>query len=168
MWKIIEAYDQINAWIRASEGSFIELENGEPYRFSRRRTFSGKELEAFERSSGLELPAEYKRLLIGVGAVELFAGPLSGGIEILGPDEIADFSKKVFDGYGKNPYPELLLGVSIPKFGSFGGFRPGRERHERYGVFHSEISPEQWMETCSFTAFDDWIVKLVESRGAVI
>ncbi|NGZ77412.1 SMI1/KNR4 family protein [Saccharibacillus alkalitolerans] len=168
MWRIIEAYDQINAWIRASQGSFIELENGQPYRFARRRTFTGKELEAFEQSSGLELPAEYKRFLIGVGAVELFAEPLGAGIEIIGPDEIADFSEKALGSRGDGLYPKLLLAVSMPKFGCFGGFRPGSERDERYGVFRSAAPPKQGIEADGFTAFDDWLVKLVENRAAAV
>lgn len=168
MWRIIEAYDQINAWIRASQGQFIELDNGESYRFMRKRTFTGQALEAFEQESGIELPAEYKRFLIGVGGVELFVGPLTAGIEVLGPDEIQAFSRQVFEGYGKDLYPELLLGISIPKFGHFGGFRPGSERDERYGVFYPEVPQEQWIEECEFCAFDDWVANLVESRGRTI
>ncbi|MDO3411450.1 hypothetical protein QWJ34_16915 [Saccharibacillus sp. CPCC 101409] len=167
MWKIIEAYDQINAWIRASGGDFIELDNGESYRFARRRTFPADELDAFERRAGIQLPAEYRRFLIGVGVVELFMGPLSPGIEILAPDEIADFSKKVFDGRGDDLFPKLLPAVSIPKTGCFGGFRPEAEREDRYGVFDPKISPGLRIEECEFCAFDDWVVQLVEARGKI-
>ncbi len=165
MWRIIEAYDQINAWIRASEGQFIDLDNGEPYRFMRKRGYSGQELEEFEQSLGIELPPEYKRFLIGVGAVELFAGPLSAGIEVLGPDEIQAFSSQVFDGDGEDLYPGLLLAVSMPKVGAYGGLRLDAEREARYGVFYAETPPERWLEEGSFGAFDEWVADLVESRG---
>ncbi|MCQ4087374.1 SMI1/KNR4 family protein [Saccharibacillus sp. JS10] len=168
MWRIIEAYDQINAWIRASEGQFIELDNGESYRFMRKRIFTAQELESFEQRSGIELPAEYKRFLIGVGGVELFVGPLTAGIKVIGPDEIEEFSREVFKDQGKDLYPDLLLGISIAKLGHYGGFRPNYDRDERFGVFYPEIPADQWIEECEFGAFDDWIANLVDSRGRTI
>lgn len=165
MWRIIEAYDQINAWIRASEGQFIDLDNGESYRFMRKKGYSGHELEAFEAESGVELPPEYKRFLIGVGTVELFVGPLSAGIEVLGPEELQAFSNRIFEGFGEALYPDLLPAVSIPKFGGFGGFKRDAERAERYGVFYPEGRPKSQLKTSGFGAFDEWVADLVESRA---
>lgn len=167
MWRIIEAYDRINAWIRTSEGQFIELDNGESYRFVRHRTFTGRQLEDFEQKSGIVLPPEYKRFLIGVGAVELFAGPLSAGIQVLGPDELADFSRAAFAGSGDDPYPALLPAVSMPEFGTLGGFHPENERERRYVVLEAEDLPGKGTKLPRLMAFDDWIADLAESRGKV-
>lgn len=165
MWRIIEAYDQLNAWIRASEGQFIELDNGESYRFVRRMTFTGRELEQFEQDAGFELPPEYRRFLIGVGAVELFAGPLSAGIEVRGPGELADFSRQAFGGTAADPYPALLPAVSLSRLGRVGLFRPAGEREERYGLFDSAACAENRIDAGGFASFDEWIAELVENRG---
>ncbi|CAM3564232.1 MULTISPECIES: SMI1/KNR4 family protein [Saccharibacillus] len=165
MWKIIEAYDRINSWIRASEGQFIELDNGESCRFLRRRTFTGQGLDEFEQASGIELPPEYRRFLIGVGAVELFAGPLGDGVQVLGPGEIEHFSRTLFDGRGENPYPALLPAVAMPGSGAFGAFRPASEREQRYGVFDFRRLPAAGRAAPGFASFDDWVAELADSRG---
>ncbi|OWA35190.1 hypothetical protein B9G55_10975 [Saccharibacillus sp. O16] len=165
MWRIIEAYDQLNAWIRASEGQFIDLDDGGSYRFMRHKGYSGHELEEWEQRLGLELPPEYKRFLIGVGAVELFVGPLRAGIRVWGPDEMESMSNQVFQGESKDLFPKLLLAVSMPEVGSYGGFKPDAEREERYGTFSSQVETSLWLVEGSFGAFDEWVADLVESRA---
>lgn len=165
---ISDAYDQLNAWINASDGNSIDIGGSERYSFSRLKSISEGELSEFELTSNLKLPSDYKSFIRNVGCANIFIGENTAGIEILSPDDIEEFSKSVFYNFGDDIYPELLLTTSIPKLGYFGGFWMAEESKCNYGVFYPEIPPELWIEECKFINFDDWIIKLVEYKSKKI
>lgn len=161
---IEECYDQLNNWIKQSNGSFIHIDDRK-FSFSKISPFSSDELSEFETNNHIQLPNDYKRFLIEVGAVDIFVGELSVGIEILSPSNIKSFSKSVFDNYGDDLYPEILLTTSIPKFGYLGGFWMNAKSKENDGIFFPEIPPELWIEECDFLSFNDWLIQFIQSRS---
>jgi len=161
---ILDAYDQINRWIAESSGAPIDIGVEERCSFSRSRLFNENDLRDFESSSGVALPHQYRTFLKSVGAAKLFAVGGSG-IEVLSPSEIKGFSKKVFYNFGDDLYPNLLLAVSMPRFGYFGGFLVGEAEIKDYSVFYPDEPPELWIEEADFVQFDRWIVNLVKSKG---
>ncbi|ADM99130.1 SMI1/KNR4 family protein [Dickeya dadantii] len=164
---IENAYDQLNAWINTSNGSYIDI-GGERYSFSRLKTITKDELSNFESDNNLKLPNDYKSFLINVGCVNIFVGEKTAGIEIIPPTDIRNFSKSVFYNFGDDLYPRLLLTTSIPKLGYFGGFWMESESKENYGIFYPDIPPELWIEECDFIKFDDWLIKLVKYKSRKI
>lgn len=161
---ILDAYDQINRWIAASSGSPIDvgLEDWESC-FSRLRSFNEDDLLDFESNNGVKLPGQYRSFLKDVGSADLF-----GGVVVLSPAEIKRFSRSVFQNFGEDPFPSLFLAVSMPRFGYFGGFLLERAGVENFAVFYPEVPPELWIDEADFVQFDQWIIRLVESKARSI
>ncbi len=161
-------YDVLNDWIGESQGAFIDIGGAQPFSFARLRTISPAELFAFEVDKNLPLPEDYKTFLCEVGAVNLFSTQYGSGIDILAPWDIESFSELVFQNYGEDPYPKLLLTTSIPQFGYFGGFWMERNAPEHYAIFYPEVPPELWIEETEFGRFDEWIARLVMTKCKMI
>jgi hypothetical protein len=162
--EILEVFDQINRWIEESMGELIDIGLEDRCCFSRRRLFEESELRSFEERENLILPTQYRDFLKSVGSSRLFA--IGGsGIDILEPSEIREWSQAVFDNYGDDPYPDLMLAVSMPRWGYFGGFQLAESEEENYSVFFPEVPPELWIEEADFLAFNEWIARVVESKA---
>jgi hypothetical protein len=160
---IFDAYAQINQWIVESSGELIDIGVNDEYRFSRLALFEESDLRHFESSAGLVLPKQYREFLKNVGSVNLFVW-LGSGIRILAPSEIKDWSEKVFHNFGDDPYPDLLLALSMPAFGYYGGFLATMPGLDNYSVFYPDVPPELWIEEANFVEFDQWIIRLVDSK----
>ncbi|CEE95295.1 SMI1/KNR4 family protein [Xenorhabdus bovienii] len=163
--EIINSYNLLNEWIDKSKGDLIDLGDGELFSFSLKEKLSHSEIINFEYENNISLPNEYKDFLESVGSVDIFSSDITAGIEILAPAEIKNFSKEVFEGYGDDLYPNLLLTTSIPKTGYFGGFWMQGNNKDCYSIFYPDIPPEYWIEEAEFLSFNSWIVKLVESKS---
>ncbi|MEX0448124.1 SMI1/KNR4 family protein [Xenorhabdus sp. SGI246] len=166
--KIVDAYNLLNEWIVKSNGELIDLGDGELFSFILKKKFNHTELTNFESNNNLLLPDEYKDFLENVGSVDIFSSEITAGIEVLEPAEIKSFSKEVFEGYGEDLYPNLLLTTSIPKTGYFGGFWMLEESESCYSIFYPDVPPEYWIEEAEFSSFNEWIIKLVRSKSKKI
>ncbi|MFD0707157.1 SMI1/KNR4 family protein [Photorhabdus luminescens] len=162
---IVDAYNQMNLWINSSNGEVINIGNSEKYSFTRLKLFSDAELYQFESDTKIKLPEQYKCFLINVGTVDIFSTDIDSGIEILSPLDVKNFSKSVFYNFGDDLYPNLLLTTSIPKFGYFGGFWTENQSNDNYSIYYPYIPPEFWIEEADFISFNEWFIRLVESKG---
>lgn len=158
---------RLSAWIALSQGVLIDTGHTERQAFRRTRHVHEIELHAFEQAHNLALPKSYRQFLIGVGAVEIFSGERTAGIDILPPADIAGFSASVFSNYGEDLFPQVLLAVSLPKFGYFGGFLMD-STEQNYSLFYPDIPPELWIEESEPLDFESWLVQLVNSRATKV
>lgn len=162
-----KACHRLNAWIALSRGRLIDTGHAEQQAFRKVRPVHAAELCEFEQARHIRLPESYGRFLLEVGAVEIFSEEKTAGIEILPPAEIPDFSASVFSNYGDNLFPQVLLAVSLPKFGYFGGFLMDRKT-QNYSLFYPDVPPELWIEESEPVDFEDWLIQLVNSRATKV
>ena len=130
------------------------------------KKYSDSELADYESKINIKLPGEYKYFLSNVGASKIYIDEYGLGIEFYPIEYLNDFSNKVFTGM-KNPFPKLLLVAGITGRGNMIGFDLRTDlQNERLATFSSEEDPEKWLyENESWTTFNEWLIKLVESQG---
>lgn len=160
MTDILYAYTQLNNWIEESQGKVIEIAEGIKYSFIRKRKFSHSDF----KNLNICYPSQYLDFLINVGEVELFIDDTLG-IEVLGVDKIKEFSKEVFEDYGDDLYPDILLTVSLPSLGYFGGFCNNIKGNKKFSIFYPDIPADLWVEEADFIDFNEWIIFLVNSKN---
>ena len=160
MTNIQNAYLQLNDWIEKSQGNPITIGENINCAFLRKRTFTKADFINID----LHYPAQYIDFLINVGEVELFIEH-GLGIEFSGIDKIQAFSNLVFENYGDDLYPELLLAISLPALGYFGGFYQGIHSDHNFSIFYPDVPPEMWIEEADFMDFNDWIIFLVHTKN---
>ena len=160
MIDINEAYIQLNSWIDKSNGKPIQISDGMEYSFIRKRKFTKSDF----KDININYPSQYIDFLIIVGEVELFIED-SLGIEIFGIDEVQNFSKQVFENFGDDLYPSLLLAVSLPTLGYFGGFYKEIDKNKNFSIFYPDIPAELWIEEADFIDFNEWIIFLVTTKN---
>lgn len=68
--------------------------------------------------------------------------------------------KPGFENYGDDLYPELLIAVSLPALGYFGGFYQGMHSDRNFSIFYPDVPPEMWIEEADFIDFNDRIIFL--------
>ncbi|MDR0782295.1 MAG: SMI1/KNR4 family protein [Propionibacteriaceae bacterium] len=161
---IFEAYAQINQWIAESSGKLIDIGLDEKYGFTRFRLFSESDLQAFEESTNLLLPEQYREFLKNVGSSNLFGWRGASGIDILSPFDIEELSKD-FLGGGYELYPDLLVVVLYHWLEYFGGFLRTISGLADYSMFFLDVPPEGWLEEAVFVEFNEWIIMLVEHKA---
>lgn len=131
-------------------------------------TYTPAEIADFEASVGKRLPAEYAEFLSMVGAGRLFIDDRGRGIDFLPLGELGKFSKSVFDNFGTDPFPDLMLAVSLPRVGGFGGFAldEGGNNENCFSVFSSEDDPSEWVAAgATFNSFSSWLIVVTQSHG---
>jgi hypothetical protein len=123
------------------------------------------EIRSFENAHGLTLPEDYRRFLRDIGAGSYFINKYGLGYEFRALQNIAEHSSKVFAG-GQNPFPTLLLTVSLTGRGDEGGFNLTRMADDKFAVFSHEEDPDEWSSNAdAWTTFGSWLANLVESHG---
>ena len=153
----------INNLIEKSQGNLISMGSGIEYGFSRIKTYSNAEIGKFESSRNIKLPNDYRQFLMQVGACNLYTDEYELGYKFHTLEDIEEFTKEVFDGR-ENPFPKLLLTVSLEGRGDIGGFILS-ETKENFTVFFNEDDPEEWIRTKKLATFANWLNKLVETEA---
>lgn len=142
----------------------VLLSNEERYKFVQLHLYTKEEIIAFEKRFQIILPDDYKHFLMNVGSCKCFVNKYGLGIEIRELDKIAAYMKDVFIEMN-NPFPNLLLTVSLTGRGDEGGFNLTR-KEPNFSIFSHEEDPELWTEeTDKWVSFSNWLIKLVKSEG---
>jgi SMI1-KNR4 cell-wall len=161
----MEIFDEINNLIKRSNGLMLEIQSGETYSFTRKRIYNNLEIEKFESKWKIKLPLDYKLFLTTVGSCELFFNEYKLGFEFHSLESIEEKSKLIFQEMN-NPFPSLLLVVSLTGRGDEGGFDMNRNDQTNFSVFSHEDDPELWVEeTHDWISFSEWLNKLIKSDG---
>lgn len=136
-------------------------------RFRRGLAHSPEEIDAAESACGLTFPSAYRTLLGSVGSGSLYIDERGRGVDLVAVDRLRQFTARVFDGFAPDPFPALVLAVSLPRVACVGGFIAGSAGAEPlFGVFHPDDDPSTWVTEGARCLFADWVVQLVESDGA--
>ncbi len=160
------ACTQLSNWVNQSNGNPIDIgAEDDLFSFQPLKKDFEKEIFDFEKKYNISLPEDYVFFLRNVGTARFFIGEYSAGMEVISPGDIEKFPDLVFENTGEYLFPELLLVVSIPKTGAFGGFWMPEKRNENYSIFHSEAPPEYWIEEADFISFQSWIISIVKEKG---
>lgn len=164
-----EACDQLNDWIERSHGHLIDIGNADGFFGFRslQKNFDWH-IRDFQEKYRILLPEDYAFFLKKIGTARLFTGEYTAGMEILSPADIEHFSESIFENAGDNLFPDLLLVVSIPKTGAFGGFWCHEKSDRNYGIFYPDVPPELWIEETDFTSFRRWIISTVNEKGSYL
>ena len=134
--------------------------------FEARQTSSDSELDASEKLHGVSWPASYRSFMKTVGASRLFIDEYGRGLDVVALDKLQDFSRDVFDNFGVDPFPTLVLVVSIPRIGSFGGITTERSGNtDNFAVFSPEDDPALWLEEASYVDFGSWVAQITDTNG---
>jgi hypothetical protein len=137
------------------------------YLFEAGPTSSDSELDASESAHGVAWPASYRTFMKTVGASRLFIDEYGRGLDFVAIDKLQEFSRTVFDNFGADPFPTLVLVVSIPKVGSFGGIATGQSRAtENFAVFSPDDDPDLWLQEATFVDFGSWVSRITETNGS--
>lgn len=157
----------LNAWIDQSRGQPIRLPSGNVYAFSHTKHYTPAEIQAIEDHWHVPLPADYRHFLTAVGAIDCFISH-GAGFTFLPLESIAPFTEKVFAGFD-NPFPHLLLAVTLVRRGEYAGFDISRSPNQDFTVFIPDIPPEVWLTDASgWGSFSKWFTRLIESEGEII
>lgn len=136
------------------------------YLFEAGPTSSDGELDAAQQLYGICWPESYRTFMKTVGAARLFIDEYGRGLDFVTLSELQNFSRGVFRGFGADPFPSLVLVVSIPRIGSFGGLatRAGQD-FDRFAVFSPDDDPELWPLEANHTDFGSWVSQIAETSG---
>ncbi|MBC3876126.1 SMI1/KNR4 family protein, partial [Undibacterium flavidum] len=156
----------IRDWCERSNGKPIKLPSGDNFSFIQKKRYSDDEIDSFEQKNLISLPQHYRKFLKIVGASSLFIDENKLGFEFVGLDELEQFSFDVFENFGLNFFPKLLLVVALTRIGDFGGFVLERPDEEKFNIFPHDEDPDEWRDILvGWSSFDAWIIMLVESEG---
>ena len=128
------------------------------YYFERRTFVEKSEIKEFENRYKIKLPKAYLEFIQTVGSYSIFMDKYKLGIKIFSPNEIKEFSDKVFNGTGVDLFPDLLI------IGSTSTAQCGfdlKQPANNFSVFYSDIPPENWLEDSKFEEFEEWIDMIV-------
>jgi hypothetical protein len=163
--KFEKACQVLSGWINQSKGEMVLLPSGEEYSFKLLKRYNEAEIEKFEENSSLILPESYKYFLTTVGASKCFMSKYGTGFIFHELDSLSQHSSKVFLEL-EDPFPQLLLIISLTGRGDEGGFEMNRKTNENFSVFSHEEDPEEWSsDTDTWCSFESWLSKLVDSEG---
>jgi len=135
-----------------------------PLTFAAARLISPREIEEFEASHGIRLPAAYRQFLSSVGAGPAFIDRFGLGIEFHAPAELREFSSAVFTNAGPDPFPRILFFCSLTSRGDFGALDL-RSETDSFAVFSHEENPSAWADAARWSSFAAWVIQLVDSLG---
>lgn len=155
----------LERWVRTSGGNPIELSDGRALSFARKRTYSDEEVGEFESQLAGPLPNDYRSFMRTIGAGEYFIDQYGLGVVFHPFEAIPVYQREVFAGR-KNPFPTLLLIVSLTNRGDEGGVVLFRSDAANFAVFSHEDDPERWLDSpYNYVDFGEWLVSLVSSEG---
>lgn len=157
-------FQPVNDLINQSNGKSIALPSGTKYSFRRDWLYTEAELDGFEASTGIALPADYRDFLTSVGACHLYVDEYELGFKIHRLEEVKPLMGQVFAGMS-NPYPNLFLAVTLQGRGDEAGFDLTKKENN-FSTFSHEEDPEQWAAgTERWIRFSDWLKKLIDSEA---
>jgi hypothetical protein len=141
--------------------------DGQGFLFEAGPRYTPTAISIFEHSVGKKLPEDYVKFLTTVGPGRFFIDDRGRGIDFVPLEKIQEFSKSVFDNFGDDLFPELLLVLSLPRVGGFGGFAldlPNRSR-DCFSVFSAEDDPAEWVADATLCSFTQWLIRVCDSNG---
>jgi hypothetical protein len=155
---------EINKLIEKSDGTLVEISSDLKYSFKRNKTYSREEILKFEETWKILLPTDYKNFLSEVGSCELYVNEYELGVVFHNLEDIEQYSEQVFIDM-INPFPNLLLIVSLTGRGDEGGFNLSND-NDNFSIFFNEDDPENWIiETDKWISFSQWLSQLYFSYG---
>ena len=104
----------------------------ETYRFTQQAKVTEEELASFEQQYNVRLPEDFKTFLLTLGACTLFEDERGFSDQFYAPDQWESYAKEVFEGT------------------------------DQFGVFYSDVPPEEWEEDTDLMPFSQWLEEEME------
>lgn len=159
-----QACNQLARWIEQSQGQPIDIDSTESYAFLCEKRFTASDISTFEENYGVQLDEAYCYFLQRIGAARLFIGEYTAAVEFVAPDKLQHWSATVFENYGTDPFPQLLLCAGLLNYNFYAGFDLTRAERN-FAFFYPDVDPEYWLEDADFVDFQTWVIHLVNSQG---
>lgn len=159
-----QACAQLAQWTEQSQGQPIDIGMDKSYAFSREKLFMASEIARLQATYSVEFHPAYTYFLQVVGAARLFIGEYTAAVEFVALDKLQHWSAVVFENYGEDPFPQLLLCAGLLNYNFYAGFDLTRAEGN-FAFFYPDVDPEYWLEDADFVDFQAWVIHLVQSKG---
>ncbi len=161
-----EACQTLQHWVEQSQGQPIPLPSGEQAWFRPLRRYQVAEIEAVERTWGVQFPADYRLFLSAVGASMCFGGRYGLGLEFLPLDKVEELATSSFESFEvASLFPFFFPIVSL-RIGDEGWLDLRRPAPAQFDVVPHDEDLEAWLaENDHWCPFSVWLTHVVASDG---